>query len=159
VTLKTQTDYALRTLLYLGFVGEKVTVDAIARAYGISKDHLVKVVQHLARLGYVRSQSGRTGGVRLAKLPEQINVADVVADFEGRAGVLPCVSEPEVCVLEPGCLLRTMLMQAESAFFAVLRKATIADLVRAPAAAEAAQLGGLYNLTVRPRDRAAPPQS
>ena len=50
MTLKTQTDYALRTLLYLAFVGEKVTVDSIARAYGISKDHLVKVVQQLARL-------------------------------------------------------------------------------------------------------------
>jgi Rrf2 family nitric oxide-sensitive transcriptional repressor len=160
VTLKTQTDYALRTLLYLAFVGEKVTVDSIAKAYGISKDHLVKVVQQLARLGYVRSQSGRTGGVRLSKAPEQINVADVVADFEGRSGVLACVSEPEVCVLEPGCLLRTMLIQAEAAFYGILRKATIADLVRVPAggAAGAAKPGGMYNLTVRPpRDRVSPP--
>jgi Rrf2 family nitric oxide-sensitive transcriptional repressor len=153
VNLKTQTDYGLRTLLYLGFVNEKVTVDAIATAYKISKDHLVKVVQQLVRMGYVRSQSGRTGGIRLAKATNQINVADVVKDFEGRSGVLPCVGEPMVCVLEPGCLLRTKLIEAEQAFYATLSNLTIADLVGPPAGQGAVPTptGGLYNLRVRPR--------
>ena len=150
MNLKTQTDYALRTLLYLGFVGDKTTVDAIAQSYRISKDHLVKVVQQLVRMGYVRSQAGRTGGIRLARGPEQIVVADVVADFEGRNGVLACVTDPGCCVLEPGCALRTVLIRAESAFYDTLKGVTIADLVRRPAAGEVGA-GGLYNLTVRPR--------
>lgn len=163
VNLKTQTDYALRTLLYLGFVGEKSTVDAIAQAYHISKDHLVKVVQQLVRLGYVRSQAGRTGGVCLAKRPEQINVAEVVGDFEGRNGVLPCVTDSTFCVLEPGCLLRHKLIDAETAFYETLKQVTIGDLIKSPPEGMIRQ-GGLFNLTIRPRgvtvagsDRAVPP--
>jgi Rrf2 family nitric oxide-sensitive transcriptional repressor len=152
VNLKTQTDYALRTLLYLAFVDEKVTAERIAEAYKISKDHLVKVIQQLARLGYVRSQSGRTGGVRLAKPADKINVADVISDFEGRGGVLACVSDPTVCNLEPGCLLRVQLIKAERAFYETLRPFTIADLIKpARGAGTGAPGGGVYNLSVRPR--------
>lgn len=150
MNLKTQTDYALRTLLYLGFVGDKATVDVIAQSYRISKDHLVKVVQQLVRMGYLRSQAGRTGGIRLARPAEQIVVGDVVADFEGRNGVLRCVTDPACCVLEPGCALRTVLIKAEVAFYDTLKGVTIADLVRRPAPG-AAGAGGVYNLTVRPR--------
>jgi Rrf2 family nitric oxide-sensitive transcriptional repressor len=148
VNLKTQTDYALRTLLYLGFVGEKATVDAIAQSYQISREHLVKVVQQLVRMGYVRSQAGRTGGVRLAKPAEQIVVGQVVADFEGRNGVLGCVTDPTYCVLEPGCLLRHLLIEAEQAFYERLGKVTVADLLKTKPGAVS---GGLLNLTVRPR--------
>ena len=148
MNLKTQTDYALRTLLYLGFTGEKATVDSIAQSYQISKEHLVKVVQQLVRMGYVRSQAGRTGGVKLARPPEQIVVGNVVADFEGRNGVLGCVTDPTYCVLEPGCLLRHLLIDAEQAFYEKLSKVTVADLVRTT---PGAVRGGLLNLTVRPR--------
>ena len=150
MNLKTQTDYALRTLLYLAFVDQKVTAERIADAYGISREHLVKVIQQLARLGYVRSIPGRKGGVQLAKAPGQINVAEVISDFEGRGGILACVSDPSVCNLEPGCLLRVQLIKAEKAFYETLRPFTIADLIK-PSSQEGggAQSGGLYNLRVR----------
>jgi Rrf2 family nitric oxide-sensitive transcriptional repressor len=149
VNLKTQTDYALRTLLYLAFVDEKVTAERIADAYRISKDHLVKVIQQLARLGYVRSLPGRTGGVKLAKPAGQINLADVISDFEGRQGVLACVSDPTVCNLEPGCLLRVQLIKAERAFYDTLRPFTIADLIKPARRAETdSPAGGMYNLGV-----------
>jgi Rrf2 family nitric oxide-sensitive transcriptional repressor len=157
VNLKTQTDYALRTLLYLAFVDDKATADQIADAYRISKDHLVKVIQQLAKHGYVRSQSGRTGGVKLTRPAAEINVADVVADFEGRAGVLGCVTDPTFCCLEPGCSLRSQLIRAEKAFFDVLRESTIADMLKSagPLAVAGPPEGGLYNLTVRPRGGSA----
>ena len=148
VNLRTQTDYALRVLLFLSFKNEQTPVEAIADAYGISKDHLVKVVQQLVRLGYVRSQSGRFGGVRLARRAEEIGVAQVIADFEGRNGVLPCVGEPSSCVLEPGCVLRNLLMKAESAFYTTFDGVTLADLIKGNVAQRS---GGVYNLTVRPR--------
>jgi Rrf2 family transcriptional regulator, nitric oxide-sensitive transcriptional repressor len=68
--------------------------------------------------------------VQLAKPADQINVAEVISDFEGRQGVLACVSDPSVCNLEPGCLLRVQLIKAERAFYETLRPFTIADLIK-----------------------------
>jgi Rrf2 family nitric oxide-sensitive transcriptional repressor len=145
VNLRLQTDYALRVLLYLAQCGEQRSVERIATEYRISRDHLFKVVQQLSRLGYVTSRGGRGGGVKLAKEPADINVGTVVAEVEGRNGVLVCVHDPDSCVLEPGCILRNLVIKAEDAFFATLSKMTIADVVRANAQA---LKGGLYNLTV-----------
>jgi len=156
VNLKVHTDYALRTLLYLAHRGQQVSVDEIARAYGISKDHLFKVVQQLVRLGYVTSKSGRHGGVKLHRDPQQIFIDKVVAEFEGRHGVLACVEDPTVCNLEPGCVLRVQLIKAESAFYDTLAEMTIADVLKPNVAR---QSGGMYNLTIHsrePRDGRAP---
>src|SRR5215211_2011915 len=130
MNLKVHTDYALRTLIFLAHKREQASVDEIAQAYAISKDHLFKVVQHLVRLGYLASKPGRTGGVRLRKAAEDIRVDEVVGAFEGRTGVLACVAEPTTCPLEPGCVLRNALIDAEAAFYATLAKMTIADVIR-----------------------------
>ena len=141
--LTLHTDYALRTLLYLAHTGRPAPVDAIAGAYSISREHLVKVVQTLTRAGYVRTRAGRGGGVSLARDASKIKVADVVADVEGRQQVLDCVLQPRTCVLEPGCGLRRLLMQAEDAFYEVLASATIAELARPKS-----RTGGLHNLAL-----------
>jgi Rrf2 family nitric oxide-sensitive transcriptional repressor len=148
MTLKMQTDYALRTLIYLAYVGGQASANEIAEAYGISRDHLLKVIQHLVRLGHVVSRPGRTGGIRLADDPARINCGDVVAGFEGRHGLLPCVRDPSHCVLEPGCVLRSALIKAEDAMYDVLERLSVADVVRANAGTDK---GGVYNLTVRGR--------
>jgi Rrf2 family nitric oxide-sensitive transcriptional repressor len=149
MTLKMQTDYALRTLIYLAHVGRHTPVQDIAAAYGISKDHLFKVIQQLVRLGYVASRSGRSGGVWLAMDPTEINCGEVVAGFEGRHGLLPCVRDVSCCTLEPGCALRSTLIKAEAALYDVLEHMTIADALGANAARGN---GGVYNLTIRGRE-------
>ena len=161
MNLRLQTDYALRVLLYLAHVDGQSSVDQMATAYGISKDHLFKVVQQLARFGYVISRSGRSGGVRLGMTAEQIRVNKVIADFEGRQGVIGCVSDPTVCRLEPGCALRSLLIKAEQSFFDTL-DVTLADILRGN---RVKQAGGVFNLTIAGqtipsllRPEPAPPQ-
>ena len=149
---KLQTDYALRTLIYLTHVNGQASVQEIATAYGISRDHLFKVVQQLVRLGYVVTRPGRNGGVRLSRDPGTITCGEVVAGFEGRNGLLPCVKDTSHCVLEPGCVLRSALIRAEDAMYGVLERLSIADLLRAN---EMRQSGGIYNLTVRGGTRTA----
>ena len=146
--LRLHTDYALRVVLYLAHANQRVGVERIASAYRISKEHLVKVVQQLVRLGYAKSYPGRSGGVELARPAEAINVGKLIADVEGRHGVLECVANPTACVMEPGCELRSLLMRAEDAFYATLERMTLADLLKANAPPA---LGGVYNLTVRGR--------
>jgi Rrf2 family nitric oxide-sensitive transcriptional repressor len=145
VNLKVQTDYALRVLLFLAHKGEQASVEEISTAYQISKDHLFKVVQQLVRLGYISSKPGRAGGVRLKLKPADIRVDEVVGQFEGRNGVLACVDDPGVCVLEPGCVLRNVLIKAEQSFYDTLGQVSLADIIRPNAARES---GGVYNLTI-----------
>jgi len=73
-------------------------------------------------------------------------------EVEGRNGVLNCVHDPNACVLEPGCVLRHLVIRAEDAFFDTLAKMTIADVVSANTQA---RKGGLYNLNVKTRAAAA----
>ena len=127
------TDYSLRTLMYLAIEDDEpplTSIDEIAFAYGISKNHLVKVVHNLAKLDYIDSFRGRSGGISLAKAPKDINIGILVRQteklamvdcFEGRAGD---------CCLNGVCELKHLLSQATSAFLSELDRATLADLTQ-----------------------------
>ena len=121
------TDYSLRVLIYLGAHPERTcSIAEIAHAYDISQNHLMKVVHGLRRQDFVTSVRGRSGGVRLARSPDQINVGDLVRRTEDDFCLVDC-SE---CVIAPGCGLIGALGQALAAFMAVLDGCTLADLVR-----------------------------
>lgn len=140
--LRLQTDYALRTLILLGDQKRKMTAAEIADVFLISKDHLVKVIQQLSRLGYVRAIPGRNGGVVLKQDASEILVRDVIRSIEGATGVLPCFDDSEFCPMEPNCYLQRVLMQAEAAFYDALGTVSVADLFRGR------NKGGIVNLDI-----------
>ncbi len=115
-------DYAMRVVLYLGCHPEKlVSADEISRAYGISRHHLVKVVQTLTDLGVVESQRGRGGGMRLARGPSEINVGWLIRQTEPHFHLVECFDlEANTCPIAPACGLRTALQRAQHAFLDVL---------------------------------------
>ncbi len=107
------TDFALRSLLYLTWNRERsCTVDEISRYFGISADHVTKVMQHLARQGYVRSRRGRNGGAVLARPPEQIKFGAILRDFE-QTDLLECLQTGEVCLIEGGCRMKRVLAEGQ----------------------------------------------
>ena len=121
------TDYAMRVLLYLGAQPEKVcSIGEIARAYGISQNHLMKVAHELGKAGYVEGVRGRSGGIRLARPAEKINVGAVVRGAEEGFDLADCGS----CVIAPACGLSGVLNEALAAFMAVLDGYTLADLLK-----------------------------
>jgi Rrf2 family nitric oxide-sensitive transcriptional repressor len=132
------TDYGLRTLIALALrPGESLTVTAIATAYGVSRHHLVKVVARLAARGYVETQRGKGGGMRLARAPGAIRLGDVVRDLEAELGVVECLTEGGGnCVISPACRLRSVLRAATEGFLEVLDGYTLEDVLkpRAPVA-------------------------
>jgi Rrf2 family transcriptional regulator, nitric oxide-sensitive transcriptional repressor len=115
-------DYSMRVVLYLGCHPRKfVSVDVISRAYGISRHHLVKVVQTLTDLGVVEAQRGRGGGMRLAKRPSEINVGWLIRRTEPHFDLVECFDpDANTCPIAPACGLKVALHRAGQAFLDVL---------------------------------------
>ncbi|HET7879924.1 MAG TPA: Rrf2 family transcriptional regulator [Acetobacteraceae bacterium] len=124
------TDYTLRTLIYLALQPERlVTIADIAKAFGISANHLMKVVHQLAVSGDVATVRGRRGGLRLARPPSTINIGAVVRRTEPDMAIVACFAAPARCVINDACVLQHALADALKAFLSVLDGYTLADLV------------------------------
>lgn len=125
------TDYALRTLIYLALTNDTATITEIADRYNISRNHLVKVVHNLGKLGYITTTRGRQGGLRLAHAPSKINIGEVVRRTEPNFHLVECFDrEKDACAITPGCRLKGVLNEAFHAFTDVLDRYTLEDITR-----------------------------
>jgi Rrf2 family nitric oxide-sensitive transcriptional repressor len=140
-------DFALRTLIQVGLSdGKLTTVNDIARSFGVSKPHLMKVVAHLGQMGYVDAVRGRNGGIRLTREPRDINIGQVVRDTEDQLHVVGCLERNGYCPIERVCVLRSALRDATDAFLAVLDTYTLADLIKPQKALSSLLLDGSVSL-------------
>jgi Rrf2 family nitric oxide-sensitive transcriptional repressor len=131
VQLTLFSDYALRTLIYLGsHPGQVVPSAHISEAFGVSSDHMAKVTKWLSQHGYVHAQRGKTGGLTLARSPGSIRVGQLICETEPHMNLLECF-QPETnrCPLTPACKLKRALHEARAAFVAALDAYTLADLL------------------------------
>jgi Rrf2 family nitric oxide-sensitive transcriptional repressor len=126
------TDYSLRVLIYLAAAPEgRATIAEIAGKFEISENHLTKVVHFLGKEGLLLNTRGRGGGLSLARAPEKINVADVVRATEHGDVPAECFKMDEnTCTLVGRCRLEGVLTDAIDAFYQVLARYTLADLVK-----------------------------
>ncbi len=132
--LTTFSDYALRTLMYLALHPNRlVTIAEIAAAFGVSANHLMKVVQLLAVNGVITTLRGKRGGLRLARPAEQITLGAVIRRTEPELVMAPCFEAGGACVIQSACRLAGVLDKALAAFMAVLDATTLADLAADPA--------------------------
>lgn len=129
--LSLHADYSLRVLLFLGASPDKVyPTHQISEAYGISRNHLVRVVQTLAEHGYVTVTAGRSGGVRLGMTPDKIRLGEVVRNAEPNLKLVECFDRlTNTCPIAPACRLKASLRNALEAFLAELNKQTLADML------------------------------
>jgi Rrf2 family nitric oxide-sensitive transcriptional repressor len=127
--LALQTDYALRTLMFLAWQDGRQTAASAAAFFGISATHLAKVVNQLARLGFVRSIRGVGGGIELARPAAEITVGEVIAAFEGSLQLLDCVTTDGVCAIESFCKLKNVMSEAEQLQTKYLATVTLEDVL------------------------------
>ncbi len=133
--LSEYTDYTLRVLMYCARHRERlVTIHELAEQHGLSKGHLMKVVNDLARQGLLQTTRGRGGGLCLSKEPETIRIGDVVRASETDFRLVECFdTASNACTLTPDCRLKHVFEAALRAYFQALDSATLADLTAAPA--------------------------
>jgi len=135
------TDFSLRVLIYLGLHDDRrCTIREISDAYGISRNHLMKVVQQLAAEGFIESVSGVGGGLTLSGYGYRQSVGRIVRAMEPDFNVVECLRPGNECVITPACELTVMLAEARNAFLDVLDRYTLADILAGPRRHELARL-------------------
>lgn len=124
-------DYSLRVLMYAALRSPaRITIDEVAVAFGISRHHLVKIVHDLGRSGYLETYRGIGGGFTLARPADEIGVGDIVRLGEESETVIECKRmRGGPCRIRVVCRLKGVLDEAAAAFFAVLERYSLADLV------------------------------
>ena len=132
--LTLHTDYALRLMMLLAIEPDGLhTIESIARRYGISRNHLMKVTQTLVQAGFIESLRGRGGGLRLARLPKSINLGEVIRTTEDNFALVECFdAKHNTCRIAAACGLRGPLEEALQAFLGVLDRYSLHDLVKNP---------------------------
>ncbi|TDM24595.1 RrF2 family transcriptional regulator [Macrococcoides canis] len=123
-------DYSLRVLMYIARQEHRVQIDEIANFYGISKNHLTKVVNNLATLGYIETTRGRGGGIRIKMAPEEINIGALIRKTEEHFNLVECFDrETNTCPIAGICRLQGVLGEALNAYLSVLDKYTLQDIL------------------------------
>jgi len=128
------TDYALRLLMYLALKPDRLTtVEEVSTAFGVSRNHMMKVAHGLGRAGYVETVRGRSGGLRLKRETGSIRIGAVVRDMEEGWQIVECFDlARNTCVIAGPCRLKGVLKEALGAYMAVLDRYTLADLMANP---------------------------
>lgn len=125
------TDYCLRVLIYLAIQPDDVTTTRaqIAHAYGISDNHLMKVVHFLSGSGVIETTRGRGGGMRLAKLAREMRIGDLLRLCEDDHVIVECFQmDGGHCKINGLCKLKRILAEARDALYAPLNRYTLEDI-------------------------------
>ncbi len=129
--LTTRSNLAMRTLMFCG-VNDTALVrkSDIATACNVSENHLAQVVNSLAQMGFLATQRGRSGGMRLGRAKEEISVGEVLRNFEAGVPFVECFdADLNSCPLTAGCRLRVALEVAQEAFYSALDPISLQDLL------------------------------
>jgi Rrf2 family protein len=127
--LSSEGRYALRSLLYLARIGERVTADRISAEAHIPRRLLARILADLSRAGLVESGQGRRGGSRLARPAEEITLRDAVEAAEGPFGVTRCILQDRTCGEDTPCAMHEAWLQGQRAILEYLGAQTLSEFV------------------------------
>lgn len=128
--LTKQSNYAVRIMMYCAANNKSLSkVTEIAKIYDISDYFLFKVMKPLVDQGYIHTERGRAGGIKLTKPAADITLGEVIRATEDKFVMAECFEDDADCPLLFSCGFNSALTAALAAFFKVLDSYTIADLV------------------------------
>lgn len=123
------TDIGLRVLMYLSQprADQPVTIDEIASVFKLPRNHLIKVITRLNKLGWINATRGRNGGLALHPASLQLRIGDILRELENTTELINC--EKPVCRFHGGCLLKGALQSGLEAFYAHMNQHRLLDIV------------------------------
>lgn len=123
------TDYGLRALIYMASLpdDQMTNISQVTEVYGVSRNHMVKIINQLSRAGLVTAVRGKNGGIKLGKPAQTIRIGDVVRELEPLS-LVNCDSD--FCHITPACRLKHVLHTAVEHFLDELNHYTLADMVK-----------------------------
>jgi len=129
VQLTSFTDYGLRALIYMASLpdDQMTNISQVTEVYGVSRNHMVKIINQLSRAGLVTAVRGKNGGIKLGKPAQTIRIGDVVRELEPLS-LVNCDSD--FCHITPACRLKPVLHTAVEHFLDELNQYTLADMVK-----------------------------
>ena len=132
--LSKKADYALIAMKHLALLTDRGSSSAreIAGLYDVPIELMAKVLQRLVQRGLLESHQGTRGGYKLARMPSQISVADVIQAIEGPVTVTACTTEEGQCEQFSKCNVRDPLFRVRERILAALGECTIAELASDP---------------------------
>jgi len=124
------TDYGLRILMRLASEpGRAFSTAELAAEFRLSRNHLTKIVQQLARGGVVETRRGGGGGAALSREPAEVRLGDVVQLLEQGQALVECFGPGGGdCTIDGRCRLKVRLRSADAAFLADLNQSSLADI-------------------------------
>ncbi|MBS0474721.1 MAG: Rrf2 family transcriptional regulator [Proteobacteria bacterium] len=124
------TDFGLRMLMRMAGDPERAFSTAeLAVEFGLSRNHLAKIMQRLAQAGIVETRRGGGGGAILARAPDEISIGEVVRHLEAGQALVDCFpGSATACSLDGRCRLKSCLHAAEQAFLAALDRQMISEI-------------------------------
>jgi Rrf2 family protein len=122
-----QADYGIRVLLYLSQVppGRVVPMKEVARKAYIPVSFMPKIISHLTNRGLIVTERGKSGGIRLAKPPQEITIYEIVEAIDGPPLLNICMARPEECPLNPRCGVYLMWKKAQDSLDTFLKETTL----------------------------------
>jgi Rrf2 family nitric oxide-sensitive transcriptional repressor len=123
------TDLSLRVLMYLTQEDRllPVTINEIALQFDVPRNHLIKIVTRLNKLGWVDATRGRSGGLRLGAIANKLRLGDVLMELENSTALINCSVPP--CSLKGQCHLKEILDIGLKSFYEHMNNFTLADIV------------------------------
>ncbi len=123
------TDLSLRVLMYLTQENRvlPVTINEIAEQFSVPRNHLIKVVTRLNKLGWVFATRGRNGGLRLGRQASQLMLGNILQELENAPALIDCAKPP--CALKGQCHLKEILDVGLKSFYEHMNTFSLADVV------------------------------
>ncbi len=131
IRLSKSTDYALMALADLAFLssGETLSARRVAEGHNLPPELAAKVLQSLKKSGIVETRQGIRGGYRLARLPAEIPITEIIESVEGPFALIECVLEDHNCLLTSTCSVRTPLTRIHERLLSTLSDLTLAEIL------------------------------
>ena len=129
--ISTKGRYALRVMIDLAVndKGDYVSLKDISNRQEVSLKYLEQIMAMLNKAGYVKSIRGNNGGYRLAKLPEEYKVGDILRKTEGDLAPIACVNGEE-CSKRENCKTFKFWQGLDNVINEYVDSKTLADLIK-----------------------------